>query len=98
MTPVEAAARLGCKSGLVYKLCAAGRLGHASLGFGRGVIRISDDDPKAYVEPVRVHPVSAAVPDVPKAVAGRRPAVRDYVGEWQREREQKKRRKLEGES
>lgn len=50
----EAAAELEISQSAVYALCAKGLLPHARLGVGRGTIRISKDDLRAYVESRRV--------------------------------------------
>lgn len=42
-TVKQAAERLGVSAGLVYALCATGRLRHERHGLGRGTIRIPDD-------------------------------------------------------
>lgn len=54
MTVAEAAARLEITPALVYKLCREGRLPHRRLGFGRGVIRLTEEDIAAYLEACRV--------------------------------------------
>jgi excisionase family DNA binding protein len=46
MTVQEAAKRLEVSTGLVYKLCNMGKLGHCRIGAGRGVIRIDEKQPK----------------------------------------------------
>jgi excisionase family DNA binding protein len=88
VTVEEAAVRLGCKPGLVYKLCAAGRLGHLRIGFGRGRVVIEEHHLDEYRRRVEVLPVPDAAategPPAPKRTA--RLAVRDYVGEWERRR------------
>lgn len=54
MTVAEAAQRLEITPSLVYKLCREGRLPHRRLGFGRGVIRLTEEDVAAYLEACRV--------------------------------------------
>jgi excisionase family DNA binding protein len=54
MTVREAARRLEVTPALVYKLCRQGKLPHRRLGFGRGVIRITEADVAAYLEACRV--------------------------------------------
>lgn len=44
------AAELGVSPSTVYQLVRAGRLAHARIGVGRGVIRISPADLAAYLE------------------------------------------------
>lgn len=81
MTVKEAAAALGVKDGLVYKLCAYGRLRHRRLGFGKGVIQI---DPEAVAEyrraceiaPVPLDPARPGAAPLPRRA---RYAVPDYV-------------------
>ncbi len=49
----EAARRLEVSIATVYGLCGQGRMPHARVGLGRGVIRISEDDLRAFVESCR---------------------------------------------
>jgi excisionase family DNA binding protein len=85
MTVEEAATRLGCKPGLIYKLCKAGRLGHLRVGFGRGRVVIEERHIEDYRRSVEIFPFPEVKQDAP-AARGKRPAVRDYVGEWERTR------------
>jgi len=84
LTAKEAATRLGCKPGLIYKLCAAGRLGHLRVGFGRGRVVIEERHLEDYRRSAEVLPFAAA--EVPPTERRRAPAVRDLVGEWERSR------------
>jgi excisionase family DNA binding protein len=52
----EAARRLEVSIATVYGLCGQGRLPHARVGLGRGVIRISEDDLKSFLESCRPEP------------------------------------------
>jgi excisionase family DNA binding protein len=49
----EAAKRLEVSTSMVYALCSSGRLPHVRVGLGRGTIRISEDDLKAFLESCR---------------------------------------------
>jgi excisionase family DNA binding protein len=84
VTVEEAATRLGCGPGLIYKLCKAGRLGHLRVGFGRGRVVIEERHLEDYRRSVEILPF----PEVkdPPAARGKRPAVRDYVAEYERSR------------
>jgi excisionase family DNA binding protein len=53
MTAKEAAARLEVGLSTVYLLCERGQLSHARIGAGRGTIRISEDDLRAFLESCR---------------------------------------------
>ena len=84
MTADEVATRLGCKPGLIYKLCAAGRLGHLRVGFGRRPVVIEERHLDDYRQSVEVLPFTT---DEAAPTRRRRgPAVRDYVGEYGRSR------------
>jgi excisionase family DNA binding protein len=50
----QAAEQLEVSPSLVYALCARGKLGHHRVGLGRGAIRITDDDVRAYRDATRV--------------------------------------------
>ncbi len=54
LTVKDAASRLGCSSNLVYLLCSERQLIHHRLGTGRGTIRISEEDLRAFVDTCRV--------------------------------------------
>ncbi|MCE9530573.1 MAG: helix-turn-helix domain-containing protein [Planctomycetes bacterium] len=43
LTIKQAAEKLGVSAGLVYGLCAAGKIRHERFGLGRGTIRIPDE-------------------------------------------------------
>jgi excisionase family DNA binding protein len=49
----EAARRLEVSASTVYSLCSEGRMPHARVGLGRGVIRISEDDLRAFLTSCR---------------------------------------------
>ena len=46
----EVAARLQVAPGTIYDLCASGQLPHNRVGVGRGTIRISEEQLKAYLD------------------------------------------------
>lgn len=94
MTVEEAASRLGCKPGLIYKLCSAGRLGHLRVGFGRGRVVIEERHLEEYRRSVEILALPSNVGrDEPVPVrGGKGPVVRDYVGEWERDRKARGRR------
>jgi excisionase family DNA binding protein len=50
MRVAEAAQRLEVSAGLVYALCAAGKLRHSRVGLGRGCIRIPEDAIREYLD------------------------------------------------
>jgi len=52
----EVAKRLEVSTATVYALCARGRMPHARVGVGRGVIRISEEDLRAFVDRCRADP------------------------------------------
>lgn len=43
LTVKQAAEKIGVSAGLVYGLCAAGKIRHERFGLGRGTIRIPDE-------------------------------------------------------
>lgn len=47
-TVKQAAEQLGVSVGLVYGLCAAGKIRHERFGLGRGTIRISEEAMEEY--------------------------------------------------
>lgn len=49
LTVRQAAERLRCCPGLVYALCAAGKLAHARVGLGRGKIVIREEALAEYL-------------------------------------------------
>jgi excisionase family DNA binding protein len=61
----QAAEQLEVSPSLVYALCASGKLGHYRVGLGRGAIRITEDDVRAYRDAKRVE-ARADRPAVPK--------------------------------
>lgn len=63
MTVADAAKILEVSPDLVYRLCRAGKLAHARIGLGRGVIRIDRADVDAFLESRRV---AAGPPDEPE--------------------------------
>ena len=65
MTVNQAAAKREVEASTIYDLCRHGLLGHARIGVGRGVIRISQADIDDYLERASVRPASAA-PDDPE--------------------------------
>jgi excisionase family DNA binding protein len=79
MTVQQAADRLEVSLGLVYKLCNDGRLGHERHGTGRGTIRITEADLAEYRASARSRPPASADPPAPR---GRKPPIRDLVGEY----------------
>ncbi len=95
MTVAEAADLLGCKPGLVYKLCAENHIGHCRIGFGRGRIVIDADDVARYREERRVEPVTSlsleAESEATRTRHGKRPVVRDYCTEWMQEQAEERR-------
>lgn len=56
LTVRQAAERLGVSPGLVYQLCAAGKIRHERHGIGRGTIRIPDDAIEEYRRSVTISP------------------------------------------
>ena len=61
----QAATKLGCSTGLVYALCAAGKLRHSRIGLGRGKIVIPEEALAEYLaagesgpEPVTAPPAA----------------------------------------
>lgn len=62
LTVKQVAERLGVSPGLVYQLCAVGKLRHERHGIGRGTIRIPEDAIDEYRRSVTV------VPAVPQTV------------------------------
>jgi excisionase family DNA binding protein len=54
----QAAEQLEVSPSLIYSLCASGKLGHYRVGLGRGAIRITDDDVRAYRDATRVEVTS----------------------------------------
>ena len=60
MTVREAAKRLEVSVSTIYALCAKGLMPHSRVGLGRGVVRISEDDLKVFLESCRAdHPAPA---------------------------------------
>jgi len=58
----EAARRVEVSASTIYGLCAQGRMPHSRVGLRRGVIRISEDDLKVYLESCRADlPASSKV-------------------------------------
>jgi excisionase family DNA binding protein len=53
MTVREAANRLEVSVSMVYALCGSGRLPHTRIGLGRGTIRVSDEDIRAFLADCR---------------------------------------------
>jgi excisionase family DNA binding protein len=94
MTAEEAASMIGCKPGLVYKLCAHRKLRHTRVGFGRGMIVITEEAVREYLASREVEPV----PDGGGNTLGRArrkrtsgaPVVRDYVAEYERKQRERK--------
>ena len=74
-----AAAELGVSPSAVYQLVRAGRLAHARIGAGRGVIRIAAADLAAYLDSCRVEATGPAG----RPAAARR---RAYAGPTPKER------------
>lgn len=56
LTPIEAAKRAGISRSLVYKLCDRGKLRYSRIGFGKGMIRISEDSIQEYLDACEVAP------------------------------------------
>jgi len=50
LTVNDAATKLNCSKGCVYRLAASGHLPHVRIGIGRGTIRIRHRDLDAFVE------------------------------------------------
>jgi len=50
LTVRDAARKLNCSRGCVYRLAASGRLPQIRVGIGRGTIRIRDRDLAMFVE------------------------------------------------
>lgn len=71
LTVKDVSERLGISRGSVYELVKQGRLGAHRVGSGRGTIRVSESDLRAYLEECRVggDPVT---PERRRASAGRR--------------------------
>ena len=99
MNAEEAAAKLGCKAGLIYKLCAEGRLGHLRIGFGRGHVVIEENHLEEYRRNAEVLPLPIADEPVerqrPRGRTGRA-IVRDFVGEYERQRKARTRNRTAG--
>ena len=71
MTVKEAAQSLGVSCGLIYALCASGKLEHERYGIGRGTIRISPQALLQFRESSRRH-VGECAP--PRSAEAKRPA------------------------
>lgn len=54
MTVKQVADHLKCSIGLVYALCAQGKLKHHRLGLGRGTIRITEAQLQEFIEATTV--------------------------------------------
>lgn len=69
----QAAARLGCCAGLVYGLCAAGKIAHSRIGLGRGKIVIAEEDVAAYLAATRKEGGASLPPPAPRPARPGRP-------------------------
>jgi excisionase family DNA binding protein len=69
----EAARRLEVSASTVYGLCGQGRMPHSRVGLRRGVIRISEDDMRVFLEGCRAEQATPAV-------GLSRPATHDEAG------------------
>jgi len=78
MTVQEAAKILELSPSTVYDLCARKQLGHAKVGAGRRVIRISAADVSAYLAGRRVEPADGTTDPQPKPRKPRR-VIPDFV-------------------
>jgi excisionase family DNA binding protein len=83
MTVREAARALEVSESLVYKLCAAGRLGHRRVGLGKGVIRIDPEHIAAFNRACAVE-AADSVGDQSPPRAGKSD-IPDVIGRWEAE-------------
>jgi excisionase family DNA binding protein len=89
MTVQEAARTLEVSPSLIYKLCAAGRLGHRRIGLGRGAIRVDHEHIAAYLRRCEVE-ADGAIDErgerTVKTPGGVKVRVPDFFGEMRAER------------
>jgi excisionase family DNA binding protein len=95
VTVQEAAKVLELRPSVVYRLCAEGRLSHLRVGFGRGVIRITQDNLDAYIASCRIEASHEAKgrgdADTPATVPVRTGlAIRSITGEREAERQRRR--------